>query len=107
MQAASPSGAARLLPAFDPYVIGSRPRASLVEKRVENRVFRAAGWISPVILVDGMAVGVWEHRKSGGRIDVTAEPFRRLTADQQEQIAGEVDRLGTFLGAPAKLSFID
>jgi hypothetical protein len=40
--------------AFDLSLAGTRPRESLVEMRFEERVFRKAGWISPVVLVDGM-----------------------------------------------------
>jgi hypothetical protein len=47
----------RLLPAFDVYVVGTRPRASLVESRFEKLIFRQAGWISPVVLIDGRAQG--------------------------------------------------
>jgi len=96
----------RLLPAFDVYVAATRPRESLVLKRFEERVFRTAGWITPVVLVDGMVAGVWGHEVSGGRIEVTVEPFGKLPAVRKRDIAGEADRLGAFLGSPVRLSWI-
>jgi hypothetical protein len=33
-----------------------------------------------VLLIDGMAAGVWSHERSGRTIRVTVEPFRKLTA---------------------------
>lgn len=96
---------AGLLPGFDAYVAGTRPRGSLVEKRFENRVFRKAGWISPVLLVNGVVAGVWGHERTGGRIEVTVEPFRRLTGADRKRIKIEADRLGSFLGAPAGLAY--
>lgn len=95
----------RLLPGFDVYVVGTRPREPLAEKRFEDRVFRTAGWISPVVLVDGMAAGTWGHERTRGRIEVTVEPFRKLTTAQKKQIREEADGLGSFLGAPARVSY--
>ena len=95
----------RLLPGFDVYIAGTRPRASLVDERFEDRVFRKAGWISPVVLVDGMATGVWGYERANGRTRVTVEPFERLTAEVQRQIGEEADRLGSLLGSPASVSY--
>jgi Winged helix DNA-binding domain len=95
----------RLLPAFDVYVAGTRPKQSLVDRRFEDRVFRQAGWISPVVLVDGMAAGVWRHERDGRRLQVPVEPFGRLTPAHRRAISEEADRLGRFLGAPATVSF--
>jgi hypothetical protein len=104
MQAASPQAPARLLGGFDVYVAGTRPKGSLVDRRFEDRVFRKAGWVSPVVLVDGMVAGVWGHERSGGRIQVTVEPFQRLSGEQRRQLGEEADRLGSFLGAAASIS---
>jgi Winged helix DNA-binding domain len=105
IQANPPRLPARLLGGFDVYVAGTRPRGSLVEQRFEDRVFRKAGWISPVVLVDGVVAGVWGHERSGGRVEVTVEPFQRLSGEQQRQLGEEADRLGSFLGAAATISY--
>jgi hypothetical protein len=97
---------ARLLPAFDSYVAGSRPKASLVDRRYEARVFRQAGWISPVVLVDGKVAGVWSHERAGQGLSVSVEPFGTLPAARRREVAGEADRLGRFLGAPARVAWI-
>jgi Winged helix DNA-binding domain len=105
MQATPPSLPARLLGAFDVYVAGTRPRGSLVDQRFQDRVYRKAGWVSPVVLVDGMVAGVWSHERAGGRLQVTVEPFQRLGSEQQRQLAEQADQLGSFLGAPATISY--
>ncbi|HEX2090255.1 MAG TPA: winged helix DNA-binding domain-containing protein [Actinomycetota bacterium] len=105
IQKRSPKPPVRLLPAFDVYVAGSRPKESLVEKRFEPRVFRQAGWISPVVLTDGKVAGVWNHERAAARSDVSVDLFRRLSAAQKKEIAEEGDRLGSFLGAPAVVSY--
>ncbi|HKE98078.1 MAG TPA: winged helix DNA-binding domain-containing protein [Actinomycetes bacterium] len=104
MRVADLRAPARLLPGFDVYVAGTRPRGSLVDPGVEARVFRAAGWVSPVVLVDGTVAGVWRHERAGGRVEVTVELFRELEPRRLEEIGREADRLGSFLGAPATVA---
>ena len=93
----------RLLPAFDPYVVGFRPRSLLVDPEHESRIFRPQAWFSPVVLVDGRAVGIWERERRGRRLEVRIEPFSPLSAAKRRAIAEEADRLGEFLDAPADL----
>jgi len=93
----------RLLPAFDPYVVGFRPRGLLVDPAHEPRIFRPQAWFSPVVLVDGRAVGIWERERRRRRLEVRIEPFSRLSATTRRAIAQEADRLGEFLDTPADL----
>ena len=68
--------AVRLLPAFDPYVIGSaRDVPAILAPEHKARVHRPQGWISPVLLVDGRIEGVWSYERGGGRLNVRLEPF--------------------------------
>jgi hypothetical protein len=95
----------RLLPGFDALVVGTRPRASLVELRFEDLIYRKAGWISPVVLIDGRAVGVWSHDRKGSRIEVSVQPFTKLSTAHRKAITDEADRLGNFLDSPATVTF--
>lgn len=64
---AEPTGAVRLLPAFDPWVVGaSRAAPQLVDGPHRDRIYRPQGWLSPVLLVDGRMDGVWRHEVRGG-----------------------------------------
>jgi len=51
----------------------------------------------PVLLVDGVAAGVWHQKRSGRRIVVTVEPVGRLTKAQQVELAAQVERVGEIL----------
>jgi hypothetical protein len=93
----------RLLPAFDPYVVGSRPRELLVDAAHESKIFRPQAWFSPVVLVNGRAAGIWERERRGSRLEVRVELFAPLSAATRRAIAQEADRLGEFLDAPAEL----
>ena len=79
-----------------PYVVGFRPRDLLVEPEHAPRIFRPQAWLSPVVLVNGRAVGIWERKRRGRRMEVRIEPFAAL--------AEEAELLGEFLDAPAELS---
>lgn len=105
-QKARRSDSVRLLPAFDVYLAATRPRASLVDRRHEDLVFRKAGWISPVVAVDGWVTGVWKHERIGGHIEVTVQPFGGLSASHRKKIGEEADRLGNFLDSPATVEFV-
>ena len=52
-----------LLPVFDVYTLHYRPREAFLPPGVYDRIYRTAGWISSVVLVDGAVAGVWEHKK--------------------------------------------
>lgn len=94
----------RLLPAFDPWVIGaSRGAAALLNPRHKGRVYRPQGWISPVVLLNGRIVGVWKHARKGRRLLVEIDPLDRLPAWARRQIEAEADRLAAFLGGALEL----
>ncbi len=90
----------RLLPYFDSFLLGHREREHLVATKDQKNVYRAQGWIAPVVLVDGRAAAVWAHARKRNhlRVDVTkfASISRRITADVRE----EARDLGRFLGSP-------
>jgi DNA glycosylase AlkZ-like len=99
LEKARPDGPARLLPGFDPHVVGFPPRDALVEPEFKARVSRTAGWISPVVLVDGRAVGVWEDKLRKGTMEITVEPFRKLPAARRRELAVDAERLAGALDA--------
>jgi hypothetical protein len=102
-RAAAPN-TARLLPAFDPWVVGaSRTSAAQLEPRHKARVYRAQGWISPVVLVNGRMLGVWRHTLKGRHLLVEIEPFGPLPAWARSQVEAEAERLAAFLGGELAL----
>ena len=91
----------RLLPEYDVYVMGFREREQLVPERVREQV-AAHGrgrYEGPAgvrfLLVDGIAAGLWERRKSSRRIEITVTPARRIGG---ADVVREAERYGAFLG---------
>ena len=72
-----------LLPGFDPYVIAplSHRRHTIPDGRVEE-VSRSAGWISPVLLVNGRMAGTWAL--GADKSTVTLTPFAPLAPEVVE-----------------------
>jgi hypothetical protein len=56
------------------------------------------------MLVDGVAAGIWHHRLTGRRVDVTVEPFDDLTTRRRRSLETEVERLGAVLEAAPTLT---
>ncbi|MFB6555643.1 winged helix DNA-binding domain-containing protein [Streptomyces sp. NPDC056405] len=94
----------RLLPYFDAYLIAAQPRELLFPGAAYQRAL-AGGQAGnfPVLLVDGVAAGVWHQRRRGRRTTVTVEPLGRLTPRQERELAAQVERVGEVLEAQAEL----
>ena len=70
------------------------------------RVYRPQGWLSPVVLVDGRIVGVWEHAAKGGAVTVDGQPVRDgPTAALRAGVEAEAERLAGFLGGDAGVAW--
>jgi hypothetical protein len=65
-----PSDSVRLLGAFDQYILGpGTGDARILAGEHRAKVSRPAGWISPIVVVGGRIVGVWEI--DGGHLSVS------------------------------------
>jgi hypothetical protein len=96
----------RLLPAFDHYVVAaSRHAEHLLRGGARGQVYRPQGWISPVLLVDGLMQGVWRHEIKGSRGEVAIEPFVKQPAWVRRAAGEEAERLAEFLGGALSISW--
>jgi hypothetical protein len=103
----------RLLAPFDVFVIGSFPRDRLIPAGLLDRLGRdrigapwarrvlAGGTVAniPVLLRDGVVAGVWERRRSGGKVLVRVEPFDEPPAVHRRVLEAEAERIGRVLEA--------
>jgi hypothetical protein len=98
IRSASSGASVQLLPAFDPYVMGHSSRDHIVEKSNLARVSRTAGWISPVVLVDGRVAGTWAHVAVKDTLRITIEPFQRLKANTMAEVRRRGESIAESLG---------
>ncbi|GAA0471388.1 hypothetical protein Ade02nite_34770 [Paractinoplanes deccanensis] len=98
-------GGVRLLPYFDAYAVGSHPRERVFPGRAAERALnRGQAGNYPVLLVDGIAAGVWHSRRTGRRLAVTVEPLRPLSRARLADLDDQVARLGHIVGAAPTLT---
>jgi hypothetical protein len=90
----------RLLPYFDVYLLGHKEREHLAAMEHRPKIYRPQGWITPIVLVDGRAVAVWEHAREGKRLRVKVAKFGSLSRRILARIHEEARDLGRFLGIP-------
>lgn len=98
-------GAVHLVGGFDPFIVGAGLRDRLIPASHLKRVSRTAGWISPVVLVDGRAAGVWDSSRSGDRLSFTVEPFEPVTARRHAAIEAAARRVALAQGARAEVAY--
>jgi len=97
--------AVRLLPAFDVYILGYFDREYVVPGKYRREVYHG-GQTVPVVLVDGLAAGVWRYERRGQKMDVKIKLFKPLGERAKGLIGGEVEDIGRFFGVSASLFYI-
>ena len=105
LDAATPDHAVRLLPGFDPFT-NELPRRvdSVLGDTHHDRVHRTAGWVTPIVVIDGRVAGTWEianGRAGAGTIAVW--PFGRWRGGARRELGPEVERIAAFLDRPLRL----
>ena len=98
-RAGAPEGA-RLLPYFDSYLLGHRAHETVADGAHHRHVFRPAGWVAPVVLLDGRAAGVWGATIERGRLRLAVRGFRRWPRGTLARLDREARELARFLGVP-------
>jgi hypothetical protein len=93
-----PKSSVRLLPSFDPYLMGHASREHLVAAQHLSRVSRIAGWISAVVLSDGRVVATWTHEVNKGTLALTVDPFRKLAPATMKEVRSQADAMAEAMG---------
>ncbi len=101
---AEPGPRVRLLGAFDPYLLGYRDRALVLDAGDARSIRSGGGMIRPALLVDGRVAGTWRQERRGDAMTVEVQPFRALDPDVLPELESEAADVGRFLGADATLA---
>jgi hypothetical protein len=95
----------RLLPYFDAYAVGCHPRELLFPGRAAERALaNGQGGTFPLLLIGGVAAGVWHQRRAGRHLDVTVEPLEPLSAPRRRELDEQVARVAAFLEGSPRLT---
>jgi len=98
MGSSSRQESVQLLPGFDPYLMGHATRDHLFDAAHRWKVSRVAGWISPVVLVDGRVLGVWTHAVAKGKLRVEITPFTPLKPRVTRALGPRAETIAKALG---------
>jgi uncharacterized protein YcaQ len=95
----APDGSLRLLPSFDPFLLAHATKNHLIDTRHYKRVYRNAGWITPVVLIGGRVAGIWAIETRGKAVTADVRLFAPADRPTRAGIERETAALGGFLGA--------
>lgn len=94
----------RLIPGFDPYLLGWTSRRFAVPERHERAVFPGGGMLRPTLIVDGLASGTWTARRRRDRLAVSVRPFSPLSRAIRTALSAESKDVGAFLETDAEVA---
>ncbi len=93
-----------LLPAFDTLLLGYADRDFLIPPKFQKHVYHG-GQVVPVILVNGIAVGVWRYERKGKHLKIIINAIETLEEPVKIGIAEEVADISRFLGHPTSIIY--
>jgi hypothetical protein len=93
-------GGVYLLPAFDEYTVAYSDRADLAD----GRPFPRGDLLNPVMVLDGVAVGLWKRSLGGGTVTIQLAPFGTISTRDRERFQHAAERYAEFLGLPAAIT---
>ncbi len=90
--------AVRLLPKFDPLMMGHRDKTLFVPETIRDRVFRKAGQVEAVVLAEGRVQAGWRTVRRGSILEFVIEPFGPMKKSWLPAIEREALRTAKSLG---------
>lgn len=93
-----------LLPAFDSLVLGYADRELIVPRKHQKEIYHG-GQTVPVVLVDGLAAGVWRYARHGKKLDIRIAPFEPFERSTRDLLEKEAEDIGRFFGQQTSLDY--
>jgi hypothetical protein len=93
----------RLLPGYDPYLLGYQHRDLMVAPEHARQIHPGGGILRATLLVDGMAAGIWSRRRRTHDLVVQVQHFENLPPGVLPALEVEVEHLGNFLATATVL----
>jgi DNA glycosylase AlkZ-like len=93
-------GGVHLLPAFDEYTVAYSDRAVLAG----GHPFPPGDLLNPVMVLDGVAVGLWKRSLGRGTVTIQLAPFGAISSRDRERFWQAAERYAEFLGLPAAIT---
>ena len=97
----------RLVPAFDPLLLAHRQKTDLIPEPMRRRIYAAAAWVYPSVLINGAIAGKWQYERKAKTMIVTVEPFQKITKQSQRAIEREANYLAKITGRAAEVRYAE
>lgn len=106
IQAAEPPcGVVSLLAKFDPLTMGHHDKSIFLDGEHRTRVFRKAGQVEAVVLIDGVMRAAWRLERKSKKSIVRIEPFGKILRKEKAGIERSARKLGSALGTDIAVEF--
>ena len=99
-RSALPPGVVRLLPSFDPFLLGHDDRDHLVDPRHYDLVYKDQGWLAAVVLIDGRVGGTWSYQRLPRKLGVDVTMFSTFSKETRAKVKEEAHDLSRFFETP-------
>jgi len=90
----------KLLYRFDPLLLATRDKTSLVDEAHYKKVWRAAAHVEPVLLVHGRIAGVWRYDRKARGLQIQLSPFAPLSKTIHKAAERQAASVAEFLNLP-------
>lgn len=94
-----------LLPAYDEIIISYRDRSAVLPEELTRKAISVNGLFYPVIIVNGMASGLWSRTMVKNKVAVNATFFNKPGRRGMNLTVKAARRFGEFLGKEVTVSF--
>lgn len=91
-----------LLPAFDEMLVGYKDKSALLTTEQKRISILKNGIISPLVVVNGKAVGTWRRSFKASTVDVAFVPFDGERIDAT-MLGPELEKFGQFAGRKVRV----
>jgi len=91
----------RLLPKFDPLVMGHKDKTWFMPAHLKGEVFRKAGQVEATVLADLQLRGTWRTVRKGNTLEFLIYPFEEFKKEWIDQLPREAARTALSLGFKA------
>jgi hypothetical protein len=88
-----------LLPKFDALVLAWKDPSRVLDGGDRDAVFRPAGQIEAIILLQGKAAAAWRVTRTATKASFIVVPVRRIGVRTRSRVETEFESLGTWMGA--------
>jgi hypothetical protein len=96
-----------LLPKFDPFLLGHKDRSRMIKEEFVREVYRKAGDLAAVALVNGHIVGTWKAKKTRKKLAVILESLEKIGKEDLTELKQVVKDLGAFMNVEQTEMLLD